>query len=110
MQVGWNFRKVILDWNTAPIQTSEQSNVMGIRAEFGHAHGISFSNKAFGTMESLGMATDKTNKSFKTHILESITEVSETLTKLYCTQSFAVKRAKQSVSTFFSHNAARTTC
>lgn len=84
MQVGWNFRKVILDWDTAPIKTSAQSNVMGIRAEFGHAHGISFSNKAFGTMESLGMAADKTNKSFKTLILESITEVSETLTKFSC--------------------------
>ncbi|HLB56279.1 MAG TPA: autoinducer binding domain-containing protein [Coxiellaceae bacterium] len=84
MHVGWNAKKIILDWDTAPITTKQQRNVVGIRSEFGYSHGVSFSNKVFGLMESLGMATDKTNKLFKELILEDTKNISNILKQFSC--------------------------
>lgn len=84
MSVGWNLNKVILDWDTAPILTKQQRNVVGVRSEFGYRHGLSFSNKVFGIMESLGMATDKTNQSFKELIFEDLSEICNILKQFSC--------------------------
>ena len=72
MSIGWNINKIILDWETAPINNARQKNVSGIRSDFGYEKGLSFSNKAFGVMESLGLATDRSNFDFKDSILNDL--------------------------------------
>lgn len=79
MNLGWENKKIILDWDTAPIINSKQRRVVSLRSEFGYGKGISFSNNVFGIKESLGFATHDKNKEFKKIIIDDIENFSKIL-------------------------------
>src|SRR3989344_7809621 len=72
MTFGWKFATIIVDWESIKPTNKAQRNVSGLRSEFGHANGVSFSSEMFGIRESLGLATEPSQKDFFNHVFNDL--------------------------------------